>query len=514
MINEFFKDNGKHENYNKDLEEKITSVLSIASQENIDEKALNNAIEGLITESPLYSMFAKRLEVKTEDVKTALKPDEAAIEFVWVQTEDNKNSALIAYLLRHDFKYPKLFVIMMQSHWDEMQQYNLYHTPVLSKILWRDMKEHLSDVKKVYFAPDGPLHAVSIESMPDYEIDNAIMSDRWDMIRLSSTREIAVKDASKNNQSGVLFGGAVYDASQESIKDKEMAGQTRGALHVTFGEDDIEGTGLRAGVDYLPETLIEVNNINSLFSNAKVACKEMTGASASEKNFKTITEKDHSVIHLATHGFYWSKKDASKLNSLSFLSGENGNKKLSEEELALRRSGLLFSGANRVLTGGNIPEGNEDGVLTAYEIAGLDLSSVDLLVLSACETGLGDIEADGVFGLQRGFKKAGTKTILMSLWKVDDKATQMLMTEFYRGYLSGMDKVKALTAAQQFVRNYEEEIDETESDETEMTASQRRKAAREGEDGEESQVNSRKVKVHPYKDPKYWAAFILLDAVN
>ena len=114
-----------------------------------------------------------------------------------------------------------------------------------------------------------------------------------------------------------------------------------------------------------------------------------------------------------------------------------------------------------------------DGCLTASEISQMDLYNTDLAVLSACQTGLGKIEADGVFGLQRGFKMAGVNSLMMSLWEVDDDATQLLMTEFYRNYVNGMTKMDALLNAQKVVR------------------------------------------VTPgFEDPEYWAAFILLDALN
>jgi CHAT domain-containing protein len=114
--------------------------------------------------------------------------------------------------------------------------------------------------------------------------------------------------------------------------------------------------------------------------------------------------------------------------------------------------------------------------LTAKEIADVDLRGLDLVVLSACQTGLGDIaQGEGVFGLQRGFKKAGAKSILMSLWEVDDKATQILMTQFYKNLLSGQSKRQSLLSAQKYLR----EVD-----------------------------GGR------YDEPKYWAAFVLLDAIN
>jgi CHAT domain-containing protein len=130
---------------------------------------------------------------------------------------------------------------------------------------------------------------------------------------------------------------------------------------------------------------------------------------------------------------------------------------------------------------GKPTDSKEDEVLTAKEISSLELSNVDLLVLSACQTGLGDIQDDGVYGLQRGFKKAGVNTILMSLWKVDDDATQMLMSEFYRNYASGLTKQQSLRQAQKAVRDFHGKINGNMRD---------------------------------FSNPRYWAAFVLLDASN
>ena len=118
----------------------------------------------------------------------------------------------------------------------------------------------------------------------------------------------------------------------------------------------------------------------------------------------------------------------------------------------------------------NIPEGVDDGVLTAKEISRLDFNGLDLVVLSACQTGLGEITGEGVFGLQRGFKKAGAQTIVMSLWKVDDAATKDLMTGFYRNLTSGMTKREAFISAQKDLRE-------------------------------------------KYSEPQKWAAFIMVDAL-
>ena len=185
------------------------------------------------------------------------------------------------------------------------------------------------------------------------------------------------------------------------------------------------------------------------------------------------------IIHVSTHGFYWDENQAEeKLNEkhMDFL--QEMSAVYSEEDRALSRSGLLLSGSKSALDGYKVAQDMEDGILTAREIAKLDFDNVDLVSLSACQTGLGDLmSSEGVFGLQRGFKKAGAKSILMTLWEVDDVATRLFMTEFYRLFLSTGNKLQALKGAQQYLRNYQDE--------------EKRKC---------------------YNNPKYWAAFILLDA--
>ena len=155
-----------------------------------------------------------------------------------------------------------------------------------------------------------------------------------------------------------------------------------------------------------------------------------------------------------------------------------------KEERALVRSGLLFSGANHALNGNPIKGGIDDGVLTAKELANIDFRKLNLAVLSACQSGLGDVTGEGVFGMQRGFKKAGARTLLMSLWKVDDKATAILMREFYHNLIIGKSKYEALRNAQKYLRNYQEVNED---------------------------MSNKKTK--KYSSPYYWAAFVLLDAI-
>lgn len=265
---------------------------------------------------------------------------------------------------------------------------------------------------------------------------------------------------------------------------------------------------LRSGVEYLPATKEEALNIDKKLGTIHINTKLLIDSIGTEASFKNLSGNHFNILHIATHGFYWTKTEAQQRSGLSFLAllrlGKNDN----TEDKALTRSGLLFAGANNALMGKRLPDGIDDGILTAKEISELDLRGLDLVVLSACQTGLGEITGDGVFGLQRGFKKAGAKTLMMSLWKVDDKATQLLMSRFYSNLIAGKSKIESLRDAQKNVREYETEIEVKVDNKPVISAHAKEQA-------QQSKIQQKIIKkVNPYKDPKYWAAFILLDALN
>jgi CHAT domain-containing protein len=163
------------------------------------------------------------------------------------------------------------------------------------------------------------------------------------------------------------------------------------------------------------------------------------------------------ILHLATHGFFLANRaagDAAGRRGLGAWSeaagsGQTPTTGMLNLENPLLRSGLALAGANTWCRGGAPPEGAEDGILTAEDVTGLDLTGTEMVVLSACETGLGEVRTgEGVFGLRRAFVLAGARTIVMSLWKVPDQQTQELMEDFYRRVLGGQPRAEALRAAQ------------------------------------------------------------------
>jgi CHAT domain-containing protein len=160
------------------------------------------------------------------------------------------------------------------------------------------------------------------------------------------------------------------------------------------------------------------------------------------------------ILHIATHGFFLPdqerdpNKDQLGLGVVDETAGDRLGQ-LSNVENPLLRSGLALAGANTWLKGDVLPKEAEDGILTAEDVSGLDLLATELVVLSACETGLGQVQVgEGVFGLRRAFVLAGAKTLVMSLWKVPDQQTQELMVGFYRRILTGQPRSDALRGAQ------------------------------------------------------------------
>lgn len=321
-------------------------------------------------------------------------------------------------------------------------------TSDLYRVIWERLETYaLKDAKKVYFAPDGLLHKIAIESLIDKQ--GKLASEKWNLHRLTSTRNIVRTTSSNTYKSAVLYGGLTY----------------------TMDADDLEESAkLRAGVKNLAETKVEITGIQAILEKNEIDCKLKTEKIGTEESFMALSSTGVNILHLATHGFFWTienEKDYSNVQFISLINNTNSR------ESALIRSGLLLSGANIALQGKNDTNRFQDGILTAQEISSLDFEDMDLVVLSACETALGEISGEGVFGLQRGFKLAGAQSILMSLWKVDDIATRLLMTEFYKQLFRGCSKIDALKKAQMYVR---------------------------------LQTG--------FEDPEFWAGFVLLDGLD
>lgn len=318
----------------------------------------------------------------------------------------------------------------------------------LYQLIWKPLEIHLNRTSTIYYATSGVLNSIAFNALP---VDSISLSNKYLLRYLSSTSEIsAIKDTiGEKIGSAVLYGGIDYDTSPE-IMESESRGYSHETTRSNFEIDSVY-RGMGSSWNFLVGSKKEVEGIANQLTSAHISNKLFTASQANEESLKANSGHSPGLFHIATHGFFYT--DARDKGCLDFLHGIKGLKNVTSIQASLSRAGLLFSGANRAWQGRQIDEGIEDGILTAEEVSHLDLSKTNLVILSACETGLGaDGDSEGVFGLQRAFKLAGVRTLVMSLWKVPDTETSKLMQLFYTNWLGGMSKYEAFQTAQQEIK--------------------------------------------------------------
>lgn len=416
-------------------------------------------------------------DVSWTDIKNELNEDEVAVEFLDIVDAQTGNKSCKALIVTSDCERPYYVDLFNETDLMNIDKDDYYSTYYLFALIWDPIEARFlrdqdkNNIKKVYFSPSSLISQIALESLLDYE-GNRVSSKR-EYYRVSSTRELLQRNNTAEVQDAVVYGGLKYDANKDDLADANIQYGSFNNMRSVAPIEIFDSLSInRGGVQYLPATKEEAHQIAGILSKKQVNCRLFEDIYGTEESFMNMNGKSPGILHIATHGFYWSASEQDSIKAKRALMIPQYG--LSNEEKALSRSGLLLSGANNVLMGNNIPETMQDGILTAQEISKIDLSGLDLVVLSACETGLGDIkDGEGIMGLQRGFKKAGAKSLIMSLWEVDDVATQMLMTEFYKQYLNGIPMSQSLLNSQRYV---------------------------------ESQKG--------FEDPEYWAGFILLDGLN
>ena len=456
--------------------------------------------------SVVYRENLRQWNITWDSVRAVLKPRQVAIEFMKVPL--NMDSTMYcALLLRDTCSYPLMIPLFeenqvaglagvsLSSAIKQVYDYNGYGMQ-LSQIVWSKIQKYINRGDEVFFAPTGVLYQLAVENLPFDE--NHTMSDVYNMVRVSSTREIVLQPGKKKYKKAALYGDINYNLRDTSVmlanadRYRDMAKISI----VNFSGDTVQ----RSLASNLPGTKKEIDTIQPILQKKKIDVTVYAWDNACEESFKALTGKHPSILHIATHGFFWDDAKAKKEQYFR----QRGGVILKNRSIdPLDRCGLLFTGANVALSGHSktLPEGVDDGILTAKEISNLDFRTTDIVVLSACETGLGDITGDGVFGLQRAFKMAGAQTILMTLWKVDDDATQRLMTAFYRHLSSGLSKRQAFRYAQQEVRNYT--LTETRTTSPTVTKTKSKDKTKSS--------TSETTTTQPYSSPYFWAGFILLD---
>ncbi|HCZ36039.1 MAG TPA: hypothetical protein DHV26_08950 [Cytophagales bacterium] len=400
------------------------------TEQNIDLGALEseaNTLERSLSQrSTDFSQGYAADKTEYKQIQAKLLDTEAVLEFIRIRafdkdfTADSKYAALVLTKSATD---PKL-VVLDNGNQLETRYAKFYRNAIQNKQadnysyeqFWARVDPALAGKKVLYISADGVYNQISLNTLKKPDGDYVL--NRYDMVLVGNSKDvIALK-------------------TQKPVVAKKSA--------FVLGFPDYGGDAVSA----LPGTKVEVDNINRILKAGGYTIQSFMQKTATEASVKAL--KGQTLVHIATHGYFQADVE----QTAAGVHQENAKNN------PLLRSGLLLAGASPTLKGELIPnlESNDNGVLTAYEAMNLSLEGTDLIMVSACETGLGDVRAgEGVYGLQRSFIVAGAKAMVMSLWKVDDAATQALMTNFYTNLSKGVPKAKAFKQAQlQLMTKYKE----------------------------------------------------------
>ena len=437
----------------KDYMANADSILSVSRKVSRLENLLANRCKG-------YSDGTDFMDVDYNAVKQALGQNEMLIDFTdYVSQSQGRKYA--AYIINKVQDYPLLKALFAERQIDSLgivrpdMYYSEDYSEDVLKLLWEPLKENVSEGATIYYVPSQLLFQVSLESLP--LPDGSLLGSHYHFVRLSSARELVKMKSNAigcKDDTAVLYGGLQYDvettAMAEESKKYDLSNLLAIRGEIARGDSifhDLQGT---------KEEILKIENI---LKDNKWQVTPYMGKNGTEESFLDMNGKSPRLLHLATHGFYYTPN---KAENVDYLKGYTD---------AMSLSGLVMSGGNAAWLGKQLPKGVLGGILTANDIARLDLSNTDMVVLSACQTGQGKATSEGLYGLQRAFKKAGVGTIVMSLWSVSDKTTSGFMIAFYECLVNphnAWNKRKAFEEAKQIIR-----------------------------------------KKHP--DPYYWAAFVMLD---
>ena len=402
-----------------------------------------------------HSSKSNKKEIKWNQIIECLNDTEIAVEFI-----PHSNEVI---LLSNIFNKPQIVEVdslvvnrILEYDNDDPYMINAFYkvgsplTDLISKI-----HPYIKNYKRIYISGSNRFAQFNYGAIP---YDDTTLDDLFEIIPMISTADILEYKSNKRNNMVNridMYGGIVYETPTQT-----HINSIPNNLWVYLS--DVPDR-LRKGFNYLPFTQTEIDSIASLCDKHNIKHHKYYGQDATEACLKNNKYSNSTILHISTHSFLlpsYSFKDLSQLSD---------EKKISKLGTVLSNTGLLFSGCNESLKNGTT--NGEDGILTAEEISQLDLSNIDLVVLSSCSSGLGDINnINGVvYGLTNAFRTAGCNQIMISLWDVPDYTTSLFMQAFYDNLLEGYSTRESLKLAQSHIISL------------------------------------------GYEDPYYWGAFVILD---
>lgn len=440
--------------------------------------------------------FGKSFLADGKMVRDALQEGECAVEFVtYLKNNAEHYGSIVAYknhatrfvplfprdsLLSHQVKAksgakPLSYCI---AYTDRTMKNALYADSGLYQMVWNKILGNSNHINKVYFSPDADFHLLAVEYLPS--------DDRKPLFyRLSSTRMLAERGRHSGKSSKALVVGGVDYAAKTLSPANGYVPDRSGSRQMS---DDHILPRESSGFHFLKGSKAESDTITSMLKTASVCC--LQGQDATELRLKSMMT-DCNIMHISTHGFCSDVLEPQLTEQ---------DKDSLREDKSLLRCGIIMAGANKYAQQQPVNISYEDGILTSREVSQLDLSKVNMAVLSACQTALGRTTENGMAGMPQGLKKAGVHTVVASLWHVDDTATTLLMTRFY-SHLNDSDHPCAQDAmhrAQQDLRQIS------------ISSTSERYAF------DPSTLGRRKVKTTKqtsFDTPFFWAPFIVIDGI-
>jgi len=397
----------------------LTTALSMSTEQllenSIDPAVLTAEIEKLEREisekSELFSQSFDNKKITYSSVQKALNKNEVAIEMIRYRHFNHSFTDSIVYValyVKSDNSRPKA-ITMPNGHQMEKRYLSYYRNAIINqlndqfsyRIFWNPIQKEIGTTSTIYISPDGVYNQINLEAIPTP--DGKYVIDNSNIVIVSNTKDLHLR----------------------KIKKKQATAANKATM---FGNPTFYLTAsTKRNVPSLPGTEKEVDELQVLLKKNGWITDEYVETYASEDQVKSLSSPK--IFHVATHGFYTPAATQDELEELT-----ESEARMTENPLL--KTGLLLSGAGDILNKTNYNYNLESGILTAYEAMSLNLDQTDLVVLSACETGLGDISnGEGVYGLQRAFLVAGAKVLIMSMFKVDDEATQKLILNFYRKWI-------------------------------------------------------------------------------
>ncbi len=402
-----------------DLAEQKIDIKALEQQANAAERALSQ-------KSTDFSKGYSSEKIDYKQIAALLTDTEALVEIIRIRdfdkdfTDEAKYAVLV---LTKGADVPKM-VVLDNGTQLETRYAKYYKNAIIQRLpdeysydqFWGRIDPLVTNKKTLYLSPDGLYNQININTLKKPGGD--FIENRFDVVTIGNSKDlIALK-------------------SKKPVVKKDA---------FILGFPDYEGAATP-----LPGTKVEIEGVSKILKTAGYAVTLREQKVATEANIKAV--KGPALMHIATHGYFLVDANISGGSAMG-IDAENAKNN------PLLRSGLILAGAPDPSKGQSTDlQSNDNGILTAYEAMNLNLEGTDLIVLSACETGLGEVKAgEGVYGLQRAFLVAGANALIMSLWKVDDAATQMLMTNFYTNWTKGGGKLKAFKQAQlQLMAKYKE----------------------------------------------------------